>query len=535
LIIFRKNIFVVIILLFVLVTKSNSLLSQDMSMHPTQVIYNEKIESKDSLLANKISFKKDKSVESADAEWNNKLEKYLPFISLDFANHLSEAVKFKTITTEDTAQKANQEFIGLNTYLRSIFPLVYSKLEVEQVNRYSLLFRWKGKHANLKPILIIGHLDVVPIENGTEKNWEYDAFSGAITDSFIWGRGTIDNKICITGVLESVETLLRGGYQPDRDIYIAYGNDEEIDGKGAASMAELLTSRNIHFESVLDEGGGIVENLVSEIQGPVAFICVGEKGYLTLELGVKDEGGHSSYPKHETVLGILSGAVHRLETDQFPTRLTPPVRQMLRELGNKIGGIEGFAAKHTTVFSALLKKKLASEPYTNSLVQTTTAVTVFEGGVAENVMPTHARAVINFRILPGETVKSVLRRVKKVIDDKRVSVLEFPYSNDPPKLSSIHSSSYRELKKTIKQIYGDTLTIAPALSISASDSRHYDQITDNIYRFTPLWAKPGDVERLHGTNERIGINDYKKAIQFYCQYILNSGKKDGLILLPRKQ
>jgi carboxypeptidase PM20D1 len=416
------------------------------------------------------------------------------------------------------------EFLAFHDFLELNYPRVHSILKREKIGTYSLLYTWKGKHPEKKPVMLMAHMDVVPVETQSLCNWTEPCFEGVVKDGYIWGRGTLDNKFAVTGILEAIEGLLSRGFQPERDIYIAFGHDEETKGTGATQIAAYLKGKGIQFESILDEGGGIGIDFYPDIEKPIAMISVAEKGYLTLDLKVTDVGGHSSTPGHTTVVGRLSKAIYLLESNQFPMRLSTPVRQMLRESSKEIGGLKGFALGHPLLFSSFIKKEFSSNSYTSSLLQTTIATTQIEGGLEDNVMPTEASARVNFRILPGETVETVISRVRRIIHDKKVQITVEEGFNDPPKITSTKSEGYKVLKRTVEEVFGDVL-VTPSLSITASDSRHYVGLTNNILRFVPITMRPEDTERIHGVNERISIEGYKKSVKFYIQYMLNLDEK----------
>jgi carboxypeptidase PM20D1 len=442
-------------------------------------------------------------------------------MSINYAEHLSKAISFPTVYQDnlDAAHKA--AFVDFRNYLATAFPRLHSTLKQEVIENYSLLYTWKGSNPKLKPILLIAHMDVVPVEQGTEAKWKYPAFGENIDSGYIWGRGSMDDKVSMMGVMEAVESLLASGYQPQRDIYLAFGHDEEVHGNGAAGISAELEKRGLYFDYILDEGGGIADGLIPQVDKPVAFVGIAEKGYLTLQLDANVIGGHSSAPANEGAVGVLARAIYRLQDHPFHSRLTTPVRQMFHELSRNMPGVQGFVAKHTSLFAGLIKNELADNAYTSSLIQTTIAPTIVSGGVQDNVMPTTAKVVINFRLLHGETSQSVINHVKRAIHDKRVTVTAMDDVWEPSKVTSIKSRSYRVLRKTIQQLYPNT-TVAPDLNVSLSDSRHYASLTDNILRFVPLQMHTGDIERIHGTNERIAVSTYKSTIKFYYAFIVNS-------------
>ena len=443
-------------------------------------------------------------------------------VNKEAAQHLGKAIQFETVSHQDPALFDKKEFLGLHDYLKKTFPRVHSELMREVVSEYSLLYTWKGTNPELKPMLLMAHLDVVPVEPGTEKEWVHPPFSGEIADKFIWGRGSMDIKCGVFGILEAVESLLNEGVTPARTVYLAFGHDEEVGGpNGASHISALLKSRNITLEFVLDEGGSITEGVILGVKPPVALVGVAEKGYVSLELIVETEGGHSSMPPRDTGIGIVSAAIRKLEKNQMPSRIEAVVRHMFERIGPEMSFIRRMAFANLWLFRGLVKQQLAQAPETNSMIRTTTAPTLIEGGAKENILPRKVTAVVNFRILPGDTIKAVIDHVRETINDTRVKTHTLKEGWEPSVVSDIKSSSFLALEKTIRQIFPDTM-VAPYLVSGATDSRHYGVLTRNVFKFVPIVAKHEDLKRVHGVNERISLDNYEKGIQFYVQLLRNS-------------
>ena len=442
---------------------------------------------------------------------------------LKIASNLANALKFRTISSQDSARFQAEVFLALHEYLEETFPRVHAELTREVVGDYSLLYTWKGARKDLKPILLLAHLDVVPVEPGTEDDWTYPAFAGRIAEGFIRGRGAMDFKVAVTGILEAVELMIGQGFRPQRTIHLAFGHDEEIGGKnGAVRMAELLGSRGVEPGYVLDEGLSITEGIVPEITRPVAFIGIAEKGYLSLELTVETEGGHSAMPPEETAIGILSAAIHRLERNPFPAKFEGPARRMFEYLAPEMSFPMRFASANLWLLRGFAKWQFSAKPSSNAVIRTTMAPTFFEAGVKENVLPTKARAVVNFRILNGNSISGVIDHVRETVDDSRVRIQPTgKIKSEPSPVSDIHSASFDILQRTIRQVFPGMI-VAPGTVIGATDSRHYVKLSKNIYRFSPVWIRPEDIRRIHGANERISVENYEQIVRFYYQLIRNS-------------
>ena len=437
------------------------------------------------------------------------------------AEGLARAVRFQTVSNQNPAEFDAGQFNGLREFLVERFPLVHRTLEREVVNDYSLLYTWKGRGEG-KPIVLLAHLDVVPVEPGTEQNWVQPPFSGAITDGQIWGRGTLDDKGSAMAILEAVEHLLADGFQPERTVYLAFGHDEEVSGRrGAAAMSARLHERGVEAELVLDEGA-IIEGMVPGVTAPVASVSVGEKGYVTLELSTDGSGGHSSVPPQHTAIGILSAAIEKLERNQMPANIGAAIGRSFDFLGPEMPFGQRVVFANLWLFAPLVERQMAKIPQTNAAIRTTTAPTIFAGGVKENILPASARAVVNFRILPGDTVDSVIEHVQHTIADPRVALRVLGEGSEPSPLSDPDDPAFARLARAVRATFPGTV-VTPFLSLGATDARYYISISPNVYRFAPMRLRPDDVARIHGTNERIAVEDYVGMIRFYIQLLRGQG------------
>jgi len=438
---------------------------------------------------------------------------------------LARAINFQTISYEDASHTRFEEFEGFRHYLEDAFPKVHQTMMREQVNGHSLLYRWQGSDGTLKPIVLAAHQDVVPVELGTEDNWTYPPFEGQIADGFVWGRGAIDNKMGLLGLLESAEMLIGEGFQPLRTIYLAFGHDEETGGlAGAAKIADLLKSRNVEAEYVLDEGGAVTQGVLAGLNKPIALVGTAEKGMISVELLVRVEGGHSSQPPPQTAIGILSAAINRLEENQMPVEITNVTRQMFTYVGPEMPFHRRLVLANLWLFKPLVERQLVRSPATAAIVRTTTAVTVISGGMKENVLPAEARAIVNFRIRPGDSISSVLEHVRKVADDPRVEISRGGrFATEPSPESDVNSANFRSVEQNIRQTFPSAI-VAPYLVVGGTDARHYAKISKDVFRFLPLLASPEDLKRLHGTNERVAITNYEQSIKFYRRLMLNSAR-----------
>ena len=439
------------------------------------------------------------------------------------AERLAGSLRIPTISHEDPAAFDAKAFRALHAYLEAAFPRTHAQLRRETIGAHSLLYTWSGSNDALKPILLLGHLDVVPVEPGTEKDWQSDPFGGRIADGFIWGRGAIDNKSAVVGTLEAVEMLLGAGFRPARTVYLAYGHDEEVGGThGARQIAELLRRRGVQLEMVLDEGGVIGDGILPNVSAPVALIGIAEKGFASIELSTSAHGGHSSLPPRQTTVGILSAAIARLEQNPMPARLQGPTRQLFDRIASQLPVAQRAVFANLWLTYPLVTRKLESSPATNAMVRTTMAATIFQAGTKDNVLASQARAVVNFRISPGDTIAGVAEHVRRVIDDPRVEVrIVGRFSAEPSAVSSTESDSFVKIERAIRSVNPDAIA-APYLVVVATDSRYFADLSTNVYRLLPLRLSQRDIERIHGADERLSVRDYESAVRFYRQLVLNA-------------
>lgn len=441
------------------------------------------------------------------------------------AERLAGSLRFPTISHEDPAGFDAEAFRALHAYLQAAFPRAHSKLRREAVATHSLLYTWQGSDPSLEPLLLAAHLDVVPVEPGTEERWQEDPFGGRIVDGFVWGRGAIDNKSAVVGTLEAVEMLLGEGFRPARTVYLAYGHDEEVGGTGGArEIAALLERRGVELEMVLDEGGVIGDGILPGISSPVALVGIAEKGFLSLELSTRVPGGHSSLPPPQSAIGILGAGIARLEENPMPARLEGPTRQLFDRIGPRLPLALRAVFANLWLTRPLVIRKLQASHTTNAMVRTTTAATIFQAGTKDNVLPSQARAVINFRILPGDSMAGVLEHARRVIDDGRVEIRTVGgFSAEPSPISSTESESFRTLERTIRSVAPDAI-VAPFLVVVVTDARHYGPLSRNVFRFLPVRLTPQDLERMHGTDERIEVRHYEGAVRMYRQLVLDAAR-----------
>lgn len=433
-------------------------------------------------------------------------------ISDEVFQNLSKAIQFQTISYSEDAIPDSAAFLGFHRFLAETFPLTHASLTLEKISDYSLLYKWEGSDSSKKPIILMSHQDVVPVDVPTLGDWEAAPFEGKITDSHIIGRGTLDDKGTLIALLEAVEKLLSESYVPSRTVYLAFGHDEEVGGaNGAVKIAAYLKEKGVQAAMTLDEGGFIAENMISGVDKPIAMVNLAEKGFASFRLIVETNGGHSSAPPRENTIGILAQAIVDLENNQRPYKLVKPIDDQLEYLGAELPFLTKLAFANPWLFKKPILESLNAH--------TTTAPTIIDGGVKNNVIPTVAEATVNFRILPGETIESVKAHIENIVSEK-VRVEPVGHLTDPSPVSTVESEAFQILSKTIRNQNPDAVVV-PGLLGGGTDSRNFYEISDEVYRFYPTRITPESMTRFHGIDEKIGKDNYKEIIEFSYHLIKN--------------
>ena len=439
------------------------------------------------------------------------------------AQKLAGAIRLQTISSyTDPALNAG-EFRKLHAYLEQRFPLVHKTLKREFVGELSLLYTWQGKEPDAKPIGLMAHQDVVPIAPGTEAKWQVSPFDGIVQDGYVWGRGAWDDKGNLIAQLEAIEMLLASGFQPRQTVYLISGADEETSGlRGAAQIVKLLEERKVRFDFIIDEGMLIGEGILQGLSAPTALIGIAEKGYMSVVLKVPATPGHASMPppKGTSAIAMMSAALRRLDDEQLPAGIRGVAREMFETIAPEMSGFQRVALSNLWLFGPLIQAQLEKAASTNAMVRTTTALTIVNAGNKDNVLPGQAEATVNFRILPGETRDTVMQHVKSKTGE-RFELYALPGNSDPTPITPTQSSSYQLVNRTLRSLFPGTI-VTPGLYIAASDSRYFVPISDHIYRFSPVRAKPEDLSRFHGTNERISTANLAELVRFYNQLLRNA-------------
>jgi len=442
-------------------------------------------------------------------------------------DRLSEALRYRTITKRDPSALDRPAFEALFDYFGTAFPRVHEAMQVTPVNGLSRLYTWRGSTPSLDPVVLMAHVDVVPVAENAEAAWTHPPFAGTKANGYVWGRGALDDKASAVGLLEAAETLLREGVQPRRTVHIALGHDEEVGGaNGAQALAEQITADGVNPAFVLDEGGAITDGALPDVAHPVAVIGIAEKGYLTVEIEADGPGGHSSVPPDTTSIEVVAEAVRRLRDNPLPASLEGVTGQTFEYVAPEMSLPVRTAFANQWLTRPLLTWALGRNDVTDAAIRTTTAPTMLDAGVKDNVVPSTARAVVNFRIVPRQSVANVMDHVRSTLHDLPVS-FALGQNSEPTPVSDVTGPWFPLIHHTLRQVVSDPLIVAPYLVPGTTDSRYYAPHSDHVYRFAPFRLTPDDRERIHGTDERISLEEYTTMVQFYAQLIRNADAVDS--------
>lgn len=430
---------------------------------------------------------------------------------------LAELVRCKTVSYYDKTKEDDAEFQKLYALLPKLYPNVYKVCEKIELPDRALLFKWAGKSSGT-PTVLMAHFDVVPVN---EENWEKEPFSAEIENGVMWGRGTLDTKVTMNGILSAAENLLSDGFTPENDIYMAFSGGEEVNGEGALNIVKWLEEKGIEPALVLDEGGGVVENIFPGVKKPCALIGIAEKGMLNLEFSVKSNGGHASAPRPHTPIGVLSSACVCVEGTPFPMHITAPAAEMFDTLGRNSNFLYRLIFANLWLFKGVLDmlgKKSGGEM--NALLRTTVAFTQASGSAAPNVIPPKASLVANLRLNPEDSMSSAVEHIKRAVNNDEVELTVLG-GMEPSRVSRTDCEGYRRVEAAVGNTWKGSL-VSPYLMVQCSDSRHYGRISDRVYRFSAMALTSEERATIHGNNERIKVENITKAVEFFIRIIKNS-------------
>ena len=458
-------------------------------------------------------FFKEKKVE------NQKLEPEM--VNMEkYCQDLSDAIKIKTISNYDRELVDWNEFDKFHAFLEERFPLVHKTMTKTKVADASLVFEWTGSDPSLDGIAMLAHQDVVPITAGTEGDWEHEPFSGYNDGEFIWGRGAMDMKNHLIAVMECMEELINEGYQPKRSIFICLGHNEEVvaaPDNGAKQIAAYLKEKGVHLEAVLDEGGAILPVKLGKLLDiNLTGVGIAEKGSVNYKVSVNAKGGHSSQPPKHTAVGKLADVVKDIENHQFKATMPEYLKELIKSVGKRAGYPLKVVLVNTPILQPLILAICKNIPAAASLIRTCTAVTMAEGSPQFNVLPQKASVTVNFRTMPGVSIKDVEQHIRDSVKNKDIDV-EFLVGKESSQVSPTDSKAFQTIKELAEAQNSKNLG-TPFLVMGGTDAYNYEPVCENIYRFAPFVADTKLLLCTHGTNERIPIACCEDAIAFFKRY-----------------
>ena len=421
-------------------------------------------------------------------------------------------IRCRTISYDDRSLQDEREFEKFRALLDERYPLIAKTCEKHRIGPAGVVYHWKGE-GSADPWVLMSHYDVVPVE---ESMWSVEPFGAQLRDGAIWGRGTVDTKSTLLGVMEAAETLLKQGFRPRGDIYMAFGGDEELSGASAQEIVKWFEKQNLH-PIVIDEGGAIVEGIFPGVSAPAAVVGTGEKGITNISFTIEGKGGHASTPPPHTPAGVMAMAIAAVESKPFQPVMVPPVAEMFDTLGRHASFGMKLIFVNLWCFKPLLYALAAVKGgELNAMIRTTCAFTKMEGGAAWNVIPPKVTAGANLRLL-NQTPAQAVRELEKKIKNPQVKV-EIALGTTPSPYSRTQGQGWEALGQSIRQTWPGVI-VSPYLMMAASDSRHYADISDRVYRFSPM-EMPAEIRRtIHGHDERIPVKTLVKTVEFYVRLI----------------
>ena len=407
------------------------------------------------------------------------------------------------------------EFYKLHAVMEEQFPLLHKNLE-KTVLTGTLLYRWMGSDPMKKPILLMGHQDVVPASN---EGWRVDAYSGEVIDGALYGRGAMDCKSTMYVELQAVEELLAEGFTPSCDVYLEYSINEETGGDGAAAAVRYLKEKGIELALVIDEGGAVIEQAVAGMDRPYAVIGITEKGYMDLKITARGKGGHSSTPPRNTPAARLFAFANEIECKRpFEKKLLPEVVEMFAQMAPSFNFPMRLVLGNIWLFKPLLMQLMPIvSPFGEAVMATTCCFTMMQGSSAANVIPKEPYLVANLRTSVHQGCEASLAVMKKYAAKYDLDI-EVIMQRDASPVSNIHSKEYAYVCDCVRKQFPD-VGIAPYIIMGGTDCRHFHELTENALRFAPVRMTNAQSASCHAVDENVTVSALAEGVRFFKLFL----------------
>lgn len=425
---------------------------------------------------------------------------------------LQALIRCRTVSYYDHALEDDGEFEKLIGLLPELYPNVFKVCTLTRLPDRALLFRWPGKKSEA-PSVMMAHYDVVPVE---EDGWEKPPFDGIVENGVLWGRGTLDTKATFNGVLSAANALIGQDFTPEQDIYFAFSGGEEINGKGASNIVQWFFDHHIEPALVVDEGGAVVEGVFPGVSAPCGLIGIAEKGMMNLTFSLQSGGGHASAPPPHTPIGKLAKACTCVEEHPFLLHITRPAAEMFDTLGRHSSFLYRLIFANLWLFKGVLDvicKKSGGEM--NALLRTTVAFTQASGSKAPNVLPPNASMTANLRLNPSDSVDGAIEYIRRIIGDDTITLQPGDHM-EPSPISETDCPAWNKVARAVSHTWKGCI-VAPYLMVQCSDSRHYRDLSNHVYRFSAMDLTSEERRTIHGHNERIRLECIGRAVEFYIR------------------
>ena len=428
--------------------------------------------------------------------------------------NLARLVRTETVSRHGDTDLT--KFYAFHQVLREVFPNVFSVCEFEDFDG-SILLRWPGTGSGM-PVMFMNHFDVVE----PTKDWSYPPFCGEVHEGRLYGRGTLDTKGGLWGMLQAADDLIAEGFRPDRDIYFESSCTEETTWTGARAISRTLQERGLRFSYILDEGGMIMYEPLSGVKGTFAMIGMGERGCAELLFTAKGTGGHASSPETGTPLVRLGKFMAEADTGKvFKTELSPVILEMFRCMAPYVSGPLKTVYGHPGLFRPLLKSIMPKLSGTSrALVQSTIAFTMAEGSEGRGILPTQASVVGNMRTSHHQNYEASLKAITSLAKKYDIDVSVLDPARDSP-LSDFRSPEYRLIAEGVKRAFPEAVP-CPYIMTGASDACSMAPLTENCFRFVPFLISEKQLESIHGTDECVDVSTLEPAVEFY-KFLMKGG------------